>query len=323
MAERLAALAFAAEDIAELAAVAEIIDPVPLASFDGDRANRILGSCDVLIGHWGCPPLDHDVIRQAPRLRLFAYAAGTVKHVVTDAVWEAGVTVTTAADANAIPVAEYTLAVILLANKGAFIARERLRDRSLRAMSPRPPGNLGKRVGVIGASRVGRHLIQRLKPFDLEVVVADPFLSQADATELDVKVVDLPDLLATSDVVTLHAPDLPSTKGMIGARQLSLLRDGTTFINTARPALVDQDALEAELATGRIYAVLDVTEPEPLPADAPLLRCGTAFVTPHLAGSQGSELRRLARAAIAEVDRFARGLPPLFPVLRSDLEVMA
>ena len=308
---------------ARLDEVADVVDPVPLERFDDDRAAGVLARCDVLLGHWGCPPLDAAALARAPRLRLLAYAGGTVRSIVTDALWERGVTVTTAAEANAVPVAEFTLSVILLANKGAFAARERMRGADLRVRRPRPVGNVGKRVGLIGASRVGRRVITLLEPFALEVVVADPHLSAEEAGALGVSLVDLPTLLRTCEVVSVHAPELPSTHHLLGASELALVPDGATVVNTARGSLIDTEALVAELASGRISAVLDVTDPEPLPGDHPLLSLPNAFVTPHVAGALGSELSRLTDVALQEIERHAVGLPPLHEVRRADMERIA
>ncbi|HUP85102.1 MAG TPA: hydroxyacid dehydrogenase [Acidimicrobiales bacterium] len=282
------------------------------------------GDAEVLLGHWGCPRLDEATLASMPSLRLFAYAAGTVKEIVTPAVWARGIVVTSAAAANAVPVAEYTLAAILFANKGVLASRERLRATSdVRIRRPRPLGNVAKRVGLIGASLVGRRVIELLRPFDLEVVVADPYLDDAEAERLGVTRVELGELVATSDIVSVHAPNLPSTRHLIGPAQLGAMRDGATLVNTARGAIVDTDALVEALRDGRISAVLDVTDPEPLPPDHPLLSLPNAFVTPHVAGAQGSELGRLADLAITEIERFVAGAPPLHPVNERDLERMA
>jgi phosphoglycerate dehydrogenase-like enzyme len=305
MAPGLAGVAFTAEQLDRLRRIADVVE---------DEA-----TADVILGHWGCPRLDEAALAERPNVVLLAYAAGTVRDVVTPASWARGVAVTSAAAANAVPVAEYTLAAILFANKGVFASRERLRNPDLRIRRPRPVGNHGKRVGLVGASLVGRRVVELLRPFDLDVAVSDPFLTDEEAERLGVTAVGLDDLFATSDVVSIHAPDLPSTRHLVGAAPLALLRDGATLINTARPALVDQDALERELATGRISAVLDVTDPEPLPSDHPLLGLANAFVTPHVAGAQGSELVRLADLAITEIERFAAGEPPLHPVTEADL----
>ncbi len=309
MLDGLVGAAFTPAHFARLDAAGTVIDQVPLTRLDDDRAVDVLADADVLIGHWGCPTLTADVLDRAPALRLFAYAAGTVKWQVTDAVWDRGIIVTSAAAANAVPVAEYTVAMILLANKGVLLFRERQRDPAAAVpLDPARAGNVDKRVGIVGASHVGRLVIELLRPFDLTVAVYDPYLSADEAGTLGVELVaDLDDLCATVDVLSIHAPDVEATRGMIGAAQLALLRDGAVFVNTARAALVDQGALLAELQAGRISAVLDVTTPDPLPAGDPLLGLPNAFVTPHIAGSIGTELHRMADDAVEEVERFARG----------------
>ncbi len=317
--------AFTPGQLARLAEVGEIIDPKPLASFDEDRAAEVLAGAEVLIGHWGCPTLTAEVLAVAPRLHLFAYAAGTVKWQVTDAVWARDVIVTSAAAANAVPVAEFTVAMILLANKGVLLFREWLRDPTVSVpLDPATVGNYRRRVGLVGASLVGRHVIRLLAPYDVEVAVYDPYFSAQEAVELGVeKVEDLDELCASVDVLSIHAPDVEATRGMIGVPQLAALRDGATFLNTARPALVDSEALEAELTSGRIAAILDVTEPDPLPAGHPLLGLPNVFVTPHVAGAMGNELHRLAELAIVEVERYAGGEPPLHAVQQTDLDRIA
>jgi len=316
--------AFTSAQLDRLEALGDL-DRRPLAAFDDAAARARLRDADVLVGHWGCPTLTAEVLAAAPRLRLFAYAAGTVKWQVTDAVWDRDLVVTSAAAANAVPVAEYTVAMVLLANKGVLLFRERQRDPDARVpLDPTSVGNHGRRVGLVGASLVGRRVIELLAPHDLDVAVYDPYLTAAEATTLGVeKVDDLDELCAAVDVLSIHAPDVEATRGMIGATQLARLRDGAVVLNTARPALVDQGALARELESGRLAAILDVTTPDPLPAGHPLLGLPNVFVTPHVAGAMGNELVRLAELAVTEVEHFVRGEPPLHPVRRDDLERIA
>ncbi len=316
---------FSAGQRERLARCGTILDPVPLSSWDDPRAPALLAEAGILVGHWGCPTLTADVIDRAPRLRLFAYGAGTVKWQVTDAVFERGVVVTSAAAANAVPVAEYSVAAILFANKGVFLVRELVRDPSVAVpLDLSRVGNCGARVGIVGASIIGRLVIDALARTDLDLAVYDPYLTAAEAARLGVeKVDDLTELCASVRVLSLHAPDIPPTRGMIGAAQLAALPDGATFVNTARPALVDQDALLRELESGRIAAVLDVSDPDPLPTDHPLLTLPNVFATPHVAGAMGNELRRLAELAVTEVERFVAGEPPLHPVRAEDLDRIA
>ena len=311
------------EHRAGLAELGELLDDRSFNDLPSARADEVLAQTDVLLAHWGCLPVDASLLARAPQLRLVAYAAGTVKDTVAPEVFQRGILVTSGAAANAVPVAEFTLAAILFAGKDVFGARERQRGGADPAFpwvtARRPVGNLGKRIGLIGASHVGQAVIGLLRPFRLEVLLADPFLDPVAAAALGVRLVGLDELVATSDVVSIHAPALPETRHLIGAAELARMPDGSTLINTARGSLVDHDALVAELRTGRLRAVLDVTDPEPLPGDHELLRLPNAFVTPHLAGSQGTELTRMAELVLEEIRRFGAGEPPLHPVTAADL----
>ncbi|MFD5625157.1 hydroxyacid dehydrogenase [Streptomyces sp. NPDC127072] len=302
------------------------IDPALVAEdFTAPRVREALAGAEILITGWGCPPLDKDTLDAAPKLRAVLHAAGSVKGFATPSVWERGLAVSSAADANALPVAEYTLAMILLAGKDLFAHRDRLRtERAFPYYEILPGiGNFGRRVGVVGASRIGRRLIQLLRPFDLSVSLTDPYVDEAGAAALGVPLLPLDDLLRTSDIVTVHAPGTPETRHLIGARELALMPAGAALINTARGSLVDHDALAGELRTGRLSAILDVTDPEPLPADSPLWDLPNAFITPHLAGSQGNEVARLGLTVVEEAERLVAGRDLAFRVDGEGLERLA
>jgi phosphoglycerate dehydrogenase-like enzyme len=288
-------------------------------------AQAALEEAEVLITGWGCPALGEEALAAAPGLRAVLHAAGSVRHLIGDALWERGIAVSTAAASNALPVAEYTLAAILLAGKDAFGIRERFRH-SHGYLSPAETahvGNLGRRVGVIGASRVGRRLLELLRPFDLHVSLYDPYVGDAEAAALGAEPLLLDELLRTSDIVSLHAPDIPATRHMLDRARLALIPDGGVLVNTSRGALVDHAALTDELVSGRLGAVLDVTEPEPLSEGSPLYQLPNVFLTPHIAGSLGNELERLGGTVVEELERYAAGLPLAHQVLRSDLARVA
>ena len=314
--------------MAALSEVVTISDPGPIGSWDDPRATDLLARAEVIIGHWGCPLIDDAVLDRAPNLGLIAYAAGTVKQTVTEAVFARGVRVTSGAKANAEPVAEFTLAAILFVNKEVFWRR--LQTAPVEPLSPTPTpaghriGNWAKTIGIVGASLVGRRVIELLAPFpELRVLLYDPFVSDTEAAALGVEKAELDDLCARVDILSIHAPDLPSTRQLIGAVQLAALRTGATVINTARPAIVDQDALTAELIAGRLWAVLDVTDPEPLPPDHVLRTLPNAYVTPHLAGSEGAELGRMTAHVAEEIRRWSAGKPPLNGVTLDQLARLA
>jgi len=301
------------ETLARLGRVCTVIASEPLREFASAEARRILGETEVLVTGWGCPHISAEVLAAAPRLRLIAHAAGTVKSFIDPAAYARGIAVTNAVEANAIPVAEFTLAAIIMANKQVLrfrdLYREDTRRGSSHALMDEPIGNYRRTIGIVGASRIGRRVIALLGNLECDVLLYDPFVAADDAIISTAELVGLDDLMARSDVVSLHAPSLTETRGMIGARQLRAMRDGATFINTARGVLVDEAALIAELATGRISAVIDVTDPEIPPADSPLYRLPNVLLTPHIAGAVGTERSRLGRLVADEVERFVAGEP--------------
>ncbi|WP_031172018.1 hydroxyacid dehydrogenase [Streptomyces durhamensis] len=311
--------------MARLRRAADLDPALVVRDFTDPAAAGALAAAEVLITGWGCPHLDAGILAAAPGLRAVLHAAGSVRSLVGEALWKHGVTVSSAVTGNALPVAEYTLAMILLLGKDAFEHRERYR-RTRTHPTPAETaatGNLGRRVGVVGASRVGRRLMELLRPFDLTVLLHDPYVSPAEAAALGAKPLPLEELLRQSDIVSLHAPDTPETHHMLDRARLALIPDGAALVNTARGALVDQDALTRELVSGRLRAVLDVTEPEPLPAGSPLYELPNVFLTPHIAGSLGNELRRLGTIVVEELERLAEGAPPRHEVRYADLTRVA
>lgn len=311
---------------ARLAATVDVDFGLVLTDFRTPEADRALAGAEVLFTCWGAPRLDADALEKAPGLRALVHGAGSVKGIVTEACWERGIQVSSAVAANAVPVAEYTVAMIVLAGKRAYPIQAAYRESaSKRGWSADFPslGNYRTTIGIVGASRVGRRVIELLRSYDMTVLLYDPTIGAAEAAELGVTAADLDDLVRRSDVVSIHAPDIPATHDMFDARRLKLMKDGATLINTARGRLVDTEALTAELATGRISAVLDVTYPEPLPADSPLFKLPNVVLTPHIAGSLGNEILRMGALAVSEVERYAEGRPFAHPVRPEQLAILA
>ncbi|OAN30848.1 hypothetical protein A4X17_04630 [Plantibacter sp. H53] len=272
-----------------------------------DRA--LLAEAEVLVTGWGSPALDEPLLRMLPSLRAVAHSAGSVRGIVTDALLDRHVSLTSSAAANAVPVAEFTVAMIVLAAKRTFWAAETLRSSNAPVDAERAwptVGSHGITVGVVGASRIGRLVIERLASLDVRVLVADPTLDHEQRLAIGVPCVPLEELAAGSDIVTLHAPALPSTRHLVDRGLLRLMRPGTTVINTARGDLVDHEALADRLECGDLVAILDVTSPEILPSTSRLWSTPNTVITPHIAGSAGNELGRLATNTVDEVLHLVR-----------------
>ncbi|MGI5287829.1 hydroxyacid dehydrogenase [Nonomuraea polychroma] len=318
---------FPADLVTRLQELVDIDPATTFTSFEGPAAAAALAEADILVTGWGAPRIDAGVLAAAPRLRAIVHAAGTVKAGVDPLVFERGVVVSSAAEANAVPVADYTMAMLVLGAKQVF-SRARGYAAALEG-APRDwlrgegTGLHDCTVGVIGASRIGRLVLRRLRSFEVEVLLYDPYVTAAEAARLGAEQVSMDDLCRRSDLVTVHAPALPETRHMLDGRRLDLLPDGAVVINTARGSLIDTEALTRSCADGRISAILDVTDPEPLPPGHPLFSLPNVLVTPHLAGAQGRELRRLGEFAVAEVGRFLSGTPLLGQVEPEQLSYIA
>ncbi|MGX1129976.1 phosphoglycerate dehydrogenase-like enzyme [Streptomyces glaucescens] len=313
---------FDAAALDRLTRVADTDPSLVVGDFADPAAAGALAEAEVLFTGWGCPPLTAQALDGMPRLRTVVHAAGSVKHHITDACWARGLTVASAADANAVPVAEFTVAAILFSGKRVLHAARVYRERRS-WVSPieviGAGGNYRRTVGVVGASRIGRRVLELLRPYDLRVLLYDPYVDAEEAARLGARAVPLDTLALSSDIVTIHAPQLPETRHLFDRARLALLPDGATLINTARGSLVDTAALTDELVSGRIDAVLDVTDPEVLPPGSPLYDLPNVLLTPHIAGSLGNELYRMTQAALDELERYARGLPYVSGVRAEEL----
>ena len=317
---------FSAEALASLAAVAEVVhhegdEPASKADLLG-----LLTSADACITSWGTAPLDAEVVAAAPRLGHLAHMGGSVKRFTSAAVWERGIRVTSASVTLARDVAETTLGLMIVGRKRIWPLGRHVRDGGWRD-SP-TWDRWGARelarstVGLIGAGSVGRHVIGLLAGFEAEILVFDPYLTDTEAARLGVKKAELHELAERSDVVSIHCPYNKATHHLIDAGVLGWLKDGAVLINTARGGVIDEAALIEELETGRIFAFLDVTDPEPPAPDSPLRRLDNAVVTPHIAGCI-ENCHRMGELAVEEVRRYLASEPAVNEVTPDMLDRIA
>ncbi len=285
-----------------------------------DAARALLAGCSIGIGSWGSPYPSAELLDGLPELRCWIHAAGTVKHMFGPHLEGRELTIASCKTAIADCVAEMVLAEIILGLRGVFPNAAANRNRA----APNPQGLrvlFGATVGVVGASEVGRRVVRLLQPFRCRTLVYDPTLTPAAAVELNATIEpDLLALCAASDVVTLHTPDIPACRGLLGAAEFAAMRPDTIFINSSRGACIDQAALTAELERGRLFAFLDVTEPEPAPVDSPLRRLGNVVLTSHIAGPATFNL---GRQAVEDAEAFLSGEQPACVVTAGQLETSA
>lgn len=295
---------------AELERLAEITGPAQTPQSIRNNLS-LLADAEVIFTGWGAPVMDAAFLEAAPKLKAVFYGAGSIRGVVTPAFWERRITITSAYSINAIPVAEYTLGVILLSLKKfwSFAAGTRAGlgwDDHTRKV----PGCFRSTVGLVSFGMVARRTLELLRPFDLHCLVSCPFLGEAEAETLGIELRALPQLFREADVVSLHTPDLPETRGMIRGSHFASMKTNATFINTARGAVVrEQEMADTLRKRPDLTAVLDVCHPEPPAPGSPLLTLPNIVLTPHIAGSMATECHRLGEFMAREFRRYLAGEP--------------
>ena len=311
------------ERLDEIATVRHHEDDEPASR---DQLIELLPGARACITSWGVAQLDHDVVEAADSLELMAHMGSSVKRFLSDSLWERAIRVTSAGVTLARDVAETTLGLMIVGRKRIWpLARHVAAGgwREPEVWDRWSAHELNRStVGIVGASNVGRHLIRLLEPFDTRILIADPYLSAAEASELGVEVVELDELVARADVVSLHCPETEATRHMISADLLQAMSDGTVLINTARGGLIDEQALIAELAKGRIFAFLDVTDPEPPATDSALRALPNVVITPHIAGCIGN-CNAMGELAVEEIRRHLAGEPAVYEITRDMLDRIA
>jgi phosphoglycerate dehydrogenase-like enzyme len=268
---------------------------------------EMIEGAEVAFTSWGCPPLDKSVLDRAPGLKVILHAAGTVKGIVTPEVIARGIRVSSANDAIGQGVAETTLGLTIVSLKNIWQLANFTKDGEWAKGKAFVKDFYGVTIGIIGAGKAGRHYIRLLQSFNVQILVYDPLLTDEQAAEMGVVRVDLHKLMSESDVVSIHAPSLPETYKMINTNSLRWMKDNAVLINTARGDIIDEEALVAELRSGRIWACLDVTDPEPPCDDHPFRTLPNVILTPHIAGVVTNGLNRVTDYAIRDLELFLEG----------------
>lgn len=305
------------------------LEPTLYTKDDVLKDPQAFSKVETIFTTWGMPAFTEEEIRNAfPSLKAVYYAAGSVRYFAAPFL-SCGVRVHSAWAANAVPVAECTTAQILLANKGFFkscrlCSKERaLRDEAKRYAEEKS-GNFDASVGIIGAGMIGKMVIRALKSYDLKVLAYDKFLSKEELAALGAEKVTLDALFSRCDTISNHIANLPETVGMLRYEHFSRMKKNATFINTGRGAqVVEEDLLRALLEEPDRTAILDVTDPEPPFENSKLYNLPNVFLTPHIAGSSGNEVRRMGEYMLEEYRRGVRNERFLYEVTPKMLETMA
>ncbi|HCS74857.1 MAG TPA: hydroxyacid dehydrogenase [Clostridiales bacterium] len=290
---------------------------------DTERAKELVKDANIIITSWGCPQLNKEILDQAPNAKLIIHAAGSVKGIVSDEIWKRGIRVSGCAQALGIGVAETALGFTIASMKNMWKLAQNTKQGKWAEGRNDVREVYSITVGVISAGRAGAHYIKLMKNFDVRVLLYDPFVNEKKAAAMGVEKTDLNELLKESDVVSIHAPSIPETYHMFNSETLALMKDDAVLINTARGSLIDEQALVAELKKGRLFACIDVTDPEPPTEDHPFRSLPNVVMTPHIAGAVTNGLNRIAKYAVNEIRLYLNGEAMDGEVLQSAISNLA
>lgn len=282
---------------------------------------------DYLFSTWGMPAMTEAEIRAAfPKVKCLFYSAGTVQAFARPFL-NCGIRVFSAWAANAVPVAEYTLAQIILANTGYFhtsVPASQGDAMGSRYIRDQFPGNYGVNVGIIGVGMIGGLVIEMLKNYKLNVLAYSPSLTEEKAARMGVKRATIDEIFATCQVVSNHLANLPQTVGILKKEHFASMLPYATFLNTGRGAqVVEADLIEVLQQRPDLMAVLDVTDPEPPLEGSAFYELPNCILTPHIAGSMGLEVHRMSEYMVTQFNNVVQGLPTQYEVDHKLLERMA
>lgn len=299
------------------------IQPVCHTPEDVTHDPGILRDADILFSGWNSPVFTPAVLEAAPRLKAVFYGAGSIKYFVTDAFWERGIQVTSGYIANDIPVVEYTLSQILFCLKRGWQHAALYRQKKQRELLP-VPGGYGSTVGIVSLGAIGRMVVEKLRLFDLKVIAYDPYVTVETGRALGAEMVALDEVFRRSDVVSLHTPWLKETVGLITGKHVASMKPNSTLINSSRGAVVkESEMIEVLSRRPDLFAVLDVTYPEPPEPGSPLFSLPNVLLTPHIAGPVGDECQRNGQFMLDELKRYLAGQPLKYAISRERAAIMA
>jgi phosphoglycerate dehydrogenase-like enzyme len=281
-----------------------------------DDLKRAVEGADVIIGDYtNNVAMDAEVMRAAKGCRLIQQPSTGYQHLDVEEAARQGIPVASAAGANALSVAEHTIMMILACLKKLMLAHEKTRRAEWAQDEMANYGVFelfGKTIGIVGMGRIGKEVARRAGVFGANMLYYDVVrLEHEEERELGLTFRTLDELLAESDVVSLHAPSTPETHNMMNRERIGMMKQGAVLINVARGDLVDEAALADALAEGRLQgAALDVFSVEPVEPDNPLLEAPYTILTPHIAGATNESRMRIIMLSMSNVVAVLSGRTP-------------
>jgi phosphoglycerate dehydrogenase-like enzyme len=311
---------FTPKDCARLNTLGNVAWTDSATPITDEEAIGLCADAEIAVGSWGTPKPNQAIMDACPKVKLWEHVAGSVKSFFGPHLDGRDLTIASCKSAIADCVGEMTVAEISIGLRKLIQFARASQTPHLQKPSP---GKVlfGSTVGIIGASEVGKRVIKLLRLYRCRMLCYDPFLSRSQADELGVELVaDLEELCRRSDAVSIHTPALRSTKNLLSAQHFAAMKDDTVFVNTSRGTCIDEAALIAELEKGRLFAFLDVSDPEPAAENSLLRSLPNVVYTPHIAGPATFNM---GKQAVDDIEAFIHGKEPMCVVTENQLERVA
>ena len=319
-------LIYSSEVQQEINKYVEIIAP-PQTKESIGRNKALLAEAEVIFSGWGAPQFDQFFLDCAPKLKVIFYGGGSVKKIVSDALWERNIILTTAALANAIPTAEFAFSQIIFSLKRGWYHVLKMKKHKEETRREEVAGAYGSTVGIISLGAVGCHVAKLLQNLEVKVIAFDPYISEKIASDLKIQLHSLEEIFSSADVVSIHSPHLPATEGMITGQHIASMKKNSTIVNTARGQIIRQEEmLDVLMKRPDLFALLDVTYPWKLKPQSKLYRLyemDNTIMTPHIAGSQSTECFRMGRYMLDELKCYINQEPLKWQVTKEKISLMA
>lgn len=281
---------------------------------------------EYIFSTWGMEKFSEEEIKEFfPNAKCLFYAAGSVQHFASEFL-NCGIRVFSAWKANAVPVAEYTHAQIMLALKGFYRASEKSRTHyyQMSKYADKCGGVYNAKIGIIGVGSIGGMVAEKLKANDVEIYYYDPYLPSDIAEKLNIKPATLEEIFSSCDVITNHLANKDELTGILSGELFDKMKPYAVFINTGRGRQVNEKGLVKSMRKVKTRtALLDVLAHEPLNPFSAVARCKNIIVTPHIAGSLGKEVVRMAEYMLDDAQRIDNGENPVYEVTVQMLKTMA
>jgi phosphoglycerate dehydrogenase-like enzyme len=313
---------FTPDVVEKLESMGEIVWNESKEQFSTGELRERLTDVDICITGWGTKCLDIEVLETAEKLKLVAHTAGSVAGLVSDYLYEKGIKVISGNWVFAESVAESVIGYIICSLRELTYYNNEVKQGRWRGVNFFNEGILDQSVGLVGFGAVAKYLVKFLKPFRCKIKVYDPYADDKVFIEHGVERGTLEEIFSTCKIISLHVPKTPDTYHMIDKRLLSMIKDGSLLVNTARGAVIDEEALVEELEKGRFKAALDVYEVEPLPLDSKLRTLINVLTIPHMGGPTIDRRRATTLELLKDIEGYLRGEELKFNISKAYAQAM-